>query len=45
MNIKDGAGHDVVAIGFWECSQTAYFYVKMFNPFAPMQCQFFISVL
>jgi len=28
----------VVANGFWECRQNAYFDAKVFNLFAPMQC-------
>ena len=34
-NVEDGAHLDVVANGFWERGQKAYFDVKVFNPFTP----------
>ena len=37
-NVEDGARLDVVANGFWERGQKAYFDVKVFNPFAPTHC-------
>ena len=37
-NVEDEARLDVVANGFWERGQKAYFDVKVFNPFAPKHC-------
>ena len=34
-NVEDGARLDVVAEGFWDRRQRAYFDVKVFNPLAP----------
>ena len=34
-NVEDGARLDVVAEGFWDHRQKAYFDVKVFNPLAP----------
>jgi len=34
-NVEDGARLDVVAEGFWDRRQGAYFDVKVFNPLAP----------
>ena len=34
-NVEDGARLDVVAEGFWDHRQKAYFNVKVFNPLAP----------
>ena len=36
--VEDGARLDVVANGFWEHGQKAYFDVKVFNPFVPTHC-------
>jgi len=37
-NVEDGARLDVVADGFWEHGQKAFFDVKVFNPLAPSYC-------
>ena len=42
-NTEDGARLDVVANGFWERGQNAYFDVKVFNPFAPTHCSISLS--
>ena len=34
-NVEDGARLDVVAEGFWDRLQKAYFDVNVFNPLAP----------
>ena len=34
-NVEDGARLDVVADGFWDHRQKAFFGVKVFNPLAP----------
>ena len=40
--VEDGAPLDIVANGFWEHSQKAYFDAKVFNHFAPTHC--FVSL-
>ncbi|XP_065893485.1 uncharacterized protein [Dysidea avara] len=42
-NTENGARLDVVANGFWERGQNAYFDVKVFNPFAPTHCSISLS--
>ena len=38
VNCQDGARVDIRAEGFWERSQSAFFDVRVFNPFAPSNC-------
>lgn len=38
-NREDGARLDIVAAGFWGGRQHAFFYVKVFNPFAHSHCK------
>ena len=38
-NDEDGARLDVCAQGFWGNRQSAFFYVRVFNPLAPSNCR------